>query len=265
MFKDSKLFYTIINTGMPYNSNTDPNTMIYENFKFTNPEPIQNRSMEELLKERENDSNNNVFKNTIEKPIIEQDHDIIKNQIENRDDIETYNENVNDMKNAEQKSPMNYKIKMNDTYINNINFQGTFGSIFLMKYKDPKVTLKFVSNYQSNDNNENFILLPSDFKFEKNSTYEFNYNIQFIISINDSYGGMTFCELKEEYKYKFNKKCKMSNVEKRYLLEFKTSTKNNDYSGNLVFHYNESNNSMSFKSGDIILSETTLYDMDLPI
>ena len=254
MFKDSKLFYTIISTGMPYNSNTDQNTMKYENFKFTNPEPIQNRSMEELLKERENDSNNNVFKNTIEKPIIEQDHDIIKNQIENRDDIETYNENVNDMKNAEQKSPMNYKIKMNDTYINNINFQGTFGSIFLMKYKDPKVTLKFVSNYKSNDNNENFILLPSDFKFEKNSTYEFNYNIQFIISTDT-----------DEYKYKFNKKCKMSNVEKRYLLEFKPSTKNNDYSGHLVFYYNESNNSMSFKNCDIVLSETTLYDMDLPI
>lgn len=254
MIKDSKLFYTIISTGMPYNSNTDSNTMKYENFKFTDPEPIQNRSMEELLKERENDSNNNVFKNTIEKPIIEQDLGIIKSQIENRDDIETYNENVNDMKNAEQKSPMNYKIKMNDTYINNINFQGTFGSIFLMKYKDPKVTLKFVSNYQSNDNNENFILLPSDFKFEKNSTYEFNYNIHFIISTDT-----------DEYKYKFNKKCKMSNVEKRYLLEFKPSTKNNDYSGNLFFYYNESNNSMSFKNCDIVLSETTLYDMDLPI
>ena len=254
MFKDSKLIYTIISTGMPYNSNTDPNTMIYENFKFTNPEPIQNRSMEELLKERENDSNNNVFKNTIEKPIIEQDLSIIKSQIENRDDIETYNENVNDMKNAEQKSPMNYKIKMNDTYINNINFQGTFGSIFLMKYKDPKVTLKFVSNYQSNDNNENFILLPSDFKFEKNTNYEFNCNIQFIISTDT-----------DEYKYKFNKKCKMSNYEKRYLIEFKTSTKNNDYSGDLVFFYNESNNSMSFKSCDIVLSETTLHYMNLPI
>jgi len=254
MFKDSKLFYTIISTGMPYNSNTDLNTMKYENFKFTDPEPIQNRSMEELLKERENDSNNNVFKNTIEKPIIEQDLSIIKSQIENRDDIETYNENVNDMKNAEQKSPMNYKIKMNDTYINNINFQGTFGSIFLMKYKDPKVTLKFVSNYQSNDNNENFILLPSDFKFEKNTNYEFNCNIQFIISTDT-----------DEYKYKFNKKCKMSNVEKRYLLEFKPSTKNNNYSGNLFFYYNESNNSMSFKNCDIVLSETTLYDMGLPI
>ena len=57
----------------------------------------------------------------------------------------------------------------------------------------------------------------------------------------------------------------MSNYEKRYLIEFKTSTKNNDYSGDLVFFYNESNNSMSFKSCDIVLSETTLYDMNLPI
>ena len=146
---------------------------------------------------------------------------------------------------------------MNDTYINNINFQGTFSSIFLCEYKNPKVTLKYVSKYKSNDNNENFISLPSEFKFGKNSNYVFNYNIQFIIS-NDNYG------YPEEYKYKFNKKCKMNNFEKRYLLEFKTSTKNNDYSGNLVFHYNESNNSMSFKSGDIVLSETTLYDMDLP-
>ena len=258
MFKDSKLFYNIIKYDIPSNSSTDIHKMYYEKFKFTDPKPTQNLTMEELLKERENDSNNNVFKNTIEKPIIEQDLDIIKNQIENRDDIETYNENVNDMKNAEKKSPMNYKIKMNDTYINNINFQGTFSSIFLCEYKNPKVTLKYVNMYKSNDNNENFISLPSEFKFEKNSTYEFNCNIQFIIS-NDNYG------YPEEYKYKFNKECKMSNHEKLDLLKFKTSPKNKAYSGDLVFHYNESNNSMSFKSGDIILSETTFYDMALPI
>ncbi len=50
-----------------------------------------------------------------------------------------------------------------------------------------------------------------------------------------------------------------------YLIQFKTSTKKNDYSGDLVFFYNNSNNSMSFKSCDIVLSETTLHDMDLPI
>ena len=257
MIKKSKqeLVYNMINVDMPSSSNDDINLMdIYQEGIFTDPDkPIQDRSMEELLKERENDLNNNVFEKTIKNPIIE-DPDVIKNYIDYRDDIETYYENIKDMKNAKQKSPINYKIKMNDTYINNINFQGTFGSRFLVKYKDPKVTLKYVSKYQSNDNTNNFILLPPNFKFEKNTNYKFNCNIQFIISTDT-----------DEYKYKFNKKCKMSNYEKRYLIEFKTSTKNNDYSGDLVFFYNESNNSMRFKSCDIVLSETTLHYMDLQI
>jgi hypothetical protein len=251
-----KLFYNIINFDMPYNSNNDTNLMsCYQECISTDPDkPIQERSIEELLKERENDLNNNVFEKTIENPIIE-DPDIIKNYIDNRDDIETYYENIKDMKNAKQKSPINYKIKMNDTYINNINFQGTFGSRFLVKYKDPKITLKYVSKYQSNDNNKNLILLPSDFKFKENSNYEFNCNIQFIIST-----------ALHEYKYIFNKKCnKMRINENCYLIQFKTSTKKKDYSGDLVFFYNKSNNSMSFKSCDIVLSETTLYDMNLPI
>jgi hypothetical protein len=205
------------------------------------------------VKERENDLNNNVFEKTIKNSIIEDPY-IIKNYIDNRDDIETYYKNIKDMKNAKQKSPINYKIKMNDTYINNIIFQGTFSSRFLLGYNDPKVTLKYFNKYQSNDNTNNFILLPPNFKFEKNTNYKFNCNIQFII-LTDT----------DEYKYKFNKKCKMSNYEKRYLIEFKTSTKNNDYSGDLVFFYNESNNSMSFKSCDIVLSETTLDYMNLPI
>ena len=258
MIKKSKqeLVYNMINFDMPSSSNDDINLMdIYQEGIFTNPDkPIQDRSMEELLKERENDLNNNVFEKTIKNPIIE-DPDIIKNYIDYRDDIETYYENIKDMKNAKQKSPINYKIKMNDTYINNINFQGTFGSRFLVKYKDPKITLKYVSKYQSNDNNKNLILLPSDFKFEENSNYDFNCNIQFIIST-----------ALHEYKYIFNKKCnKMRINENCYLIQFKTSTKKNDYSGDLVFFYNEQNNSMSFKSCDIVLSETTLYDMNLPI
>jgi len=257
MINNSKqeLFYNIIKLDIPSSSNDNINLMsVYQEGIFVDPDkPIQERSMEELLKERENDLNNNVFEKTIKNPIIE-DPDVIKNYIDYRDDIETYYENIKDMKNAKQKSPINYKIKMNDTYINNINFQGTFGSRFLVKYKDPKVTLKYVSKYQSNDNTNNFILLPPNFKFEKNTNYKFNCNIQFIISTDT-----------DEYKYKFNKKCKMSNYEKRYLIEFKTSTKNNDYSGDLVFFYNESNNSMSFKSCDIVLSETTLHYMNLPI
>ena len=257
MINNSKqeLFYNIIKLDIPSSSNDNINLMsVYQEGIFVDPDkPIQERSMEELLKERENDLNNNVFEKTIKNPIIE-DPDVIKNYIDYRDDIETYYENIKDMKNAKQKSPINYKIKMNDTYINNINFQGTFGSRFLVKYKDPKITLKYVSKYQSNDNTNNFILLPPNFKFEKNTNYKFNCNIQFIISTDT-----------DEYKYKFNKKCKMSNYEKRYLIEFKTSTKNNDYSGDLVFFYNESNNSMSFKSCDIVLSETTLHYMNLPI
>jgi hypothetical protein len=251
-----KLFYNMINFDMPSSSNDDINLMdIYQEGIFTEPDkPMKCRSMEKLLKERENDLNNNIFEKTIKNPIIE-DPDVIKNYIDYRDDIETYYENIKDMKNAKQKSPINYKIKMNDTYINNINFQGTFGSIFLVKYKDPKITLKYVSKYQSNDNNKNLILLPSDFKFEENSNYEFNCNIQFIIST-----------ALHEYKYIFNKKCnKMRINENCYLIQFKTSTKKNDYSGDLVFFYNNSNNSMSFKSCDIVLSETTLHDMDLPI
>jgi hypothetical protein len=203
------------------------------------------------------ESEHGMLEKTIKNPIIEEPY-VIKNYIDNREDIETYYKNINDMKNAKQKSPINYKIKMNDTYINNINFQGTFSSIFLCEYKNPKVTLKYVSKYKSNDNNENFISLPSEFKFGKNSNYVFNYNIQFIIS-NDNYG------YPEEYKYKFNKECKMSYDEKLDLLKFKTSPKNKAYSGDLVFYYNESNNSMSFKSCDIEMSETTFYDMALPI
>ena len=227
---------------------------VYQEGIFVDPDkPIQERSMEELLKERENDLNNNVFEKTIKNPIIE-DPDVIKNYIDYRDDIETYYENIKDMKNAKQKSPINYKIKMNDTYINNINFQGTFSSIFLCEYKNPKVTLKYVSKYQSNDNTNNFILLPPNFKFEKNTNYKFNCNIQFIISTDT-----------DEYKYKFNKKCKMSNFNKCYLLEFETSTKNKKYSGNLVFNYNELNNSITFQSCDIKLGEDIFYSMDLPI
>lgn len=250
-----KLFYNIINSDIPCNSNDDITLMsVYQEGIFSDPDkPIQERSMEELLKERENDLNNNVFEKTIKNSIIEDPY-IIKNYIDNRDDIETYYKNIKDMKNAKQKSPINYKIKMNDTYINNIIFQGTFSSRFLLGYNDPKVTLKYFNKYQSNDNTNNFILLPPNFKFEKNTNYKFNCNIQFIISTDT-----------DEYKYKFNKKCKMSNYEKRYLIEFKTSTKNNDYSGDLVFFYNESNNSMSFKSCDIVLSETTLDYMNLPI
>mgnify|MGYP003982464481 CR=1 FL=1 len=254
-----ELFYNIIKLDIPSSSKDDINIMsVYQEGKFTDPDKsIQDRSIEELLKERENDLNNNVFEKTIKNSIIE-DPDIIKNYIDNRDDIETYYENIKNMKNAKQKSPINYKIKMNDTYINNIIFQGTFSSIFLCEYKNPKVTLKYVNKYKSNDNNENFISLPSEFKFGKNSNYVFNYNIQFIIS-NDNYG------YPEEYKYKFNKECKMSNDEKLDLLKFKTSPKNKAYSGDLVFYYNESNNSMSFKSCDIEMSETTFYDMALPL
>lgn len=250
-----KLFYNIIKSDIPCNSNDDITLMsVYQEGIFSDPDkPIQERSMEELLKERENDLNNNVFEKTIKNSIIEDPY-IIKNYIDNRDDIETYYKNIKDMKNAKQKSPINYKIKMNDTYINNIIFQGTFSSRFLLGYNDPKVTLKYFNKYQSNDNTNNFILLPPNFKFKKNTNYKFNCNIQFIISTDT-----------DEYKYKFNKKCKMSNYEKRYLIEFKTSTKNNDYSGDLVFFYNESNNSMSFKSCDIVLSETTLDYMNLPI
>lgn len=250
-----ELFYNIIKLDIPSSSKDDINIMsVYQEGKFTDPDKsIQDRSIEELLKERENDLNNNVFEKTIKNSIIE-DPDIIKNYIDNRDDIETYYENIKNMKNAKQKSPINYKIKMNDTYINNIIFQGTFSSRFLLGYNDPKVTLKYFNKYQYNDNTNSFTLLPPNFKFEKNTTYKFNCNIQFIISTDT-----------DEYKYKFNKKCKMSNYEKRYLIEFKTSTKNNDYSGDLVFFYNESNNSMSFKSCDIVLSETTLHYMNLPI
>ena len=256
MISKQTLFYNIIKLDIPSSLNDDINLMsVYQEGIFTNPDkPIQDRSMEELVKERENDLNNNVFEKTIKNPIIE-DPDVIKNYIDNRDDIETYYENIKDMKNAKQKSPINYKIKMNDTYINNIIFQGTFSSRFLLGYNDPKVTLKYFNKYQSNDNINNFILLPPDFKFEKNTNYEFNYNIQFIISTDT-----------DEYKYKFNKKCnKMRINENCYLIEFKTSTKKNDYSGDLVFFYNEQNNSMSFKSCDIVLSETTLHDMNLPI
>ena len=258
MINNSKqeLFYNIIKLDIPSSSNDDINLMsVYQEGIFTDPDkPTQERSMEELLKERENDLNNNVFEKTIKNSIIE-DPDIIKNYIDNRDDIETYYENIKDMKNAKQKSPINYKIKMNDTYINNNNiiFQGTFGSRFLVKYKDPKITLKYVSKYQSNDNN--LILLPPDFKFEENSNYKFNCNIHFIIST-----------ALHKYKYIFNKTCnKMRINDKCYLIEFNTSPKKNDYSGDLVFFYNEQNNSMSFKSCDIVLSETTLYDMNLPI
>lgn len=210
-------------------------------------------SMEDFLKEREKDMNNNYFKKNIEDPIIDTDIHI-KHIIENKEDIETCSKNINNMKNAEKISPINYKLKMDNTYINNIIFQGTFRPNFLMEYKYPKVELKYVSTYNSIDNNRNIILLPSNFKFEKNSNYKFNYNIEFIISTN-----------LHEYKYKFNKKCKMSNFNKCYLLEFETSTKNKKYSGNLVFNYNELNNSISFQSCDIKLGEDIFYSMDLPI
>ena len=205
-------------------------------------------SMEDFLKEREKDMNNNYFKKNIEDPIIGTDIRI-KRIIENKEDIETYSKN---MKNAEKISPINYKLKMDNTYINNIIFQGSFRSSFLMEYKYPKVNLKYVSTYNSIDNNRNIILLPSNFKFEKNSNYKFNYNIEFIMSTD-----------LHEYKYKFNKKCKMSNFNKCYLLEFETSTKNKKYSGDLVFKYNESNNSISFQSCDIELDQDTFYSMDI--
>ena len=254
MIKDSKLFCTTINTGMTYNPNIFLTAMPCDKFKFTAHELLQKRSMEELLKERENDLNNNIFEKTIENP-IEQDPLGIQSYIENRDDSDTYYENINDMKNAEQKSPINYKIKMKNTYINNIIFTGVFSSVFLVQYKNPTVTLKFVSEYKSSNNDKNFILLPSDFKFEEKSVYKFNCNIQFIISTD-----------RNEYNFKYNKICKMSNAaEKCDLLKFKTSSKNNDYSSDLEFYYNKSNHSMSFKSCDIVLSETTFYDMGLPI
>ena len=208
-------------------------------------------SMEDFLKEREKDMNNNYFKESIDGPIIIPDI-LIKRTIENREDITTYTKNINNMKNEEKISPINYKIKMNNTYINNISFQGIFTPTFLMEYKYPKVELKYVSTYNSIDNNRNIILLPSNFKFKKNSNYKFNDNIQFIITTN-----------LHEYKYKFNKKCKMSNYNKCDLLEFEISTKT--YSGNLVFNYNKLNNSISFRSGDITLGKKLFYSMDLPI
>ena len=55
---------------------------------------------------------------------------------------------------------------------------------------------------------------------------------------------------------------KMSNFNKCYLLEFETS-KNKKYSGDLVFKYNESNNSISFQSCDIELDQDTFYSMDI--
>ena len=208
-------------------------------------------SMEDFLKEREKDMNNNYFKKGIDNPIVDTDINI-KRIIESKDDIETYTENINDMKNAEKKSPINYKIKMNNTYINNINFQGIFSPTFLMEYKHPKVQLKYVSTYNSIDNNRNIILLSSKFKIKKNSNYEFNNNIEFIISTEH-----------DEYKYKFNKKCKMIYYNKCNLLEFETKSKK--YSGDLVFKYNESNNSISFQSCNIKLCEDTFYSMNLPI
>ena len=261
MIKDSKLFCTPMNTemtyemmyGMTYNSNIFLTAAHCDNFKSTAHELLQKRSMEELLNERENDLNNNIFEKTIENP-IEQDPLGIQSYIENRDDSDTYYENINDMKNAEQKSPINYKIKMKNTYINNIIFTGVFSSVFLVQYKNPTVTLKFVSEYKSSNNDKNFILLPSDFKFEEKSVYKFNCNIQFIISTD-----------RNEYNFKYNKICKMSNAEKCDLLQFKTSSKNNDYSSDLEFCYNKSDNSMSFKSCNIVLHKTTLNDMDLPI
>lgn len=216
------------------------------------PTPIIS-SMEDFLKEREKDMNNNIFKKNIEDPIMDTDKNI-KRIIENKEDIETYTKNINDMKNAEKVSPINYKIKMNNTYINNIIFQGIFRPIFLMKYKYSKVELKYVSTYNSIDNNRNIILLPSNFKFEKNSNYKFNYNIEFIMSTD-----------LHEYKYKFNKKCTMIYYNKCNLLEFETSTKNKKYSGNLIFNYNELNNSISFQSCNIKLGEDIFYSMDLPI
>ena len=208
--------------------------------------------MEDFLKEREKDMNNNYFKKGIDNPIVDTDINI-KRIIENQEDITTYTKNINDMKNTEKTSPINYKIKMNNTFINNISFQGIFRPTFLMEYKYPKVQLKYVSTYNSIDNNRNIILLPSNFKFEINSNYKFNYNIEFIISTD-----------LHKYKYKFNKKCKMSYYNKCYLLEFET-IKNGKYSGNMVFTYNESNNSISFQSCDIKLGEDTFYSMDLPI
>ena len=208
-------------------------------------------SMEDFLKEREKDMNNNIFKKNIEDPIVDTDINI-KRIIESQDDIETYTENINDMKNAEKVSPINYKIKMNNTYINNIIFQGIFRPTFLMEYKHPKVQLKYVSTYNSIDNNRNIILLSSKFKFKKNSNYEFNNNIEFIISTD-----------LHEYKYKFNKQCKMIYYNKCNLLEFETKSKK--YSGDLVFKYNESNHSISFQSCNIKLCEDTFYSMNLPI
>jgi len=242
------MFTSILNNKKGYN--LSPAKLIRK-ISIEEPTPIIS-SMEDFLKEREKDMNNNIFKKNIEDPIMDTDKNI-KRIIENKEDIETYTKNINDMKNAEKLSPISYNIKMNNTYINNIIFQGIFRPIFLMEYKYPKVELKYVSTFNSIDNDRDIILLPSNFKFEKNSNYKFNYNIEFIISTD-----------LHEYKYKFKKKCKMSFFNKCNLLEFET-IKNNKYSGNLVFNYNESKNYISFKSCDIKLGEDTFYSMDLRI